>query len=59
LRYMPASSHYDRSLVNHDRFKSPFNLKEQPLILMRGRDVSGQNDLVSHHDYWKKRYSEA
>jgi len=58
LRYMPASSHYDRSLVNHDRFKSPFNLKEQPLMLMRGTDVSGKNDLVSNHEYWKKRYSE-
>ena len=57
LRYMPASSHYDRSLVNHDRFKSPFNLTEQPLMLMRGSDVSGKNDLVSNHDYWKERYS--
>ena len=58
LRYMPASSHYDRSLVDHGRFKSPFNLTEQPLMLMRGTDVSGQNDLISNHEYWKERYSE-
>ncbi|MDA0361048.1 MAG: phytanoyl-CoA dioxygenase family protein [Proteobacteria bacterium] len=58
MRYMPGSSHYDRSIVNHDRFKSPFNLTEQPLMLMRGKDVSGKNDLNLHHEYWKQRYSE-
>lgn len=57
LRYMPASSFYDRSLVNHDRFKSPFHIGEQPLLLMRGHDKSNQNDFVTGHDLWRERYS--
>jgi ectoine hydroxylase-related dioxygenase (phytanoyl-CoA dioxygenase family) len=57
LRYMPASSHYDRSLVNHDRFKSPFNIAEQPLLLMRGVDSSKKNDFVHGHELWKSRYA--
>jgi ectoine hydroxylase-related dioxygenase (phytanoyl-CoA dioxygenase family) len=57
LRYMPAASHYDRSLVNHDRFKSPFNIAEQPLLLMRGVDSSKKNDFVHGHELWKSRYA--
>ena len=57
MRYMPASSFYDRTLVNHDRFKSPFNIAEQPLLLMRGKDATGKNDLTFGHDLWREKYS--
>lgn len=57
MRYMPASSFYDRSLVNHDRFKSPFNIAEQPLLLMRGTDVSGKNDMTTGHEFYRQRYA--
>ncbi len=56
LRYMPATSFYDRNLVNHDRFKSPFNIAEQPLILMRGQDRTGKNDMLTGHTLWRERY---
>ncbi len=57
MRYMPATSHYDRSLVDKRRDNSPFNIYEQPLWLMRGVDRSGKNDLTHGHDLWRKRYT--
>lgn len=58
MRYMPASSHYDRSLVTKRRDNAPFNIYDQPLWLMRGTDVSGRNDFSHGHDMWLERYME-
>ncbi|MGH8629874.1 MAG: phytanoyl-CoA dioxygenase family protein [Burkholderiales bacterium] len=57
MRYMPATSHYDRSLVRQRRDNSPFNIFDQPLMLMRGADRSGRNDFSHGHELWKQRYS--
>jgi ectoine hydroxylase-related dioxygenase (phytanoyl-CoA dioxygenase family) len=57
LRYMPATSHYDRSLVRQRRDNSPFNIFDQPLWLMRGVDRSGRNDFSHGHAMWERRYA--
>ena len=57
MRYMPATSYYDRSLVDKRRDNSPFNIYEQPLWLMRGVDRSGKNDFKHGHDLWHRRYA--
>jgi len=57
LRYMPATSHYDRSLVTKRKDNSPFNIFDQPLWLMRGVDRSAKNDFAHGHELWKKRYA--
>ena len=57
MRYMPATSHYDRSLVRQRRDNSPFNIFHQPLWLMRGVDRSGQNDFTHGHAQWHERYA--
>jgi ectoine hydroxylase-related dioxygenase (phytanoyl-CoA dioxygenase family) len=57
MRYMPASSHYDRSLVTRRRDDSPFNIHDQPLWLMRGVDSSGRNDFTHGHSMWRERYA--
>jgi ectoine hydroxylase-related dioxygenase (phytanoyl-CoA dioxygenase family) len=57
MRYMPATSHYDRSLVTQRRDNSPFNIFHQPLWLMRGVDRSGRNDLAHGHAQWHERYA--
>jgi ectoine hydroxylase-related dioxygenase (phytanoyl-CoA dioxygenase family) len=57
MRYMPASSHYDRSLQDRRRDNSPFNIYDQPLWLMRGEDKSGKNDFIHGRDIWKRRYA--
>jgi ectoine hydroxylase-related dioxygenase (phytanoyl-CoA dioxygenase family) len=57
LRFMPATSHYDRSLVAQRKDNSPFNIFDQPLWLMRGVDRSGKNDFAHGHELWKKRYA--
>jgi ectoine hydroxylase-related dioxygenase (phytanoyl-CoA dioxygenase family) len=57
MRYMPATSHYDRSLVKQRRDNSPFNIFDQPLWLMRGSDRTGRNDFVRGHQLWQKRYA--
>lgn len=56
MRYMPATSHYDRSLVTKRRDNSPFNIFDQPLWLMRGVDRTGKNDFVHGHELWRRRY---
>ena len=57
MRYMPATSHYDRSLVAQRRDNSPFNIAHQPLWLMRGVDRSGKNDFRHGHAQWQERYA--
>lgn len=57
LRYMPASSHYDRSLVDKRRDNSPFNIYEQPLWLVSGTDRCGKNDFARGHAQWNERYA--
>ena len=50
LRYMPASSHFDRSLnpVN-GQSGVPVSFATRPLWLLRGQDVSGRNDFEIGH----------
>jgi ectoine hydroxylase-related dioxygenase (phytanoyl-CoA dioxygenase family) len=57
MRYMPATSHYDRTLGRR-RDNSPFNIVDQPLWLMRGVDRSGRNDFRHGHELWEQRYSQ-
>jgi ectoine hydroxylase-related dioxygenase (phytanoyl-CoA dioxygenase family) len=57
MRYMPATSHYDRSLPSRRRDNSPFNIFDQPLWLMRGVDRSGKNDFARGHELWRQRYA--
>lgn len=57
MRYMPATSHYDRSLFKQRRDNSPFNIVDQPLWLMRGTDRTGKNDFTHGHELWNKRYA--
>ena len=50
LRYMPASSHFDRSLNPVDGQSGvPVSFATRPLWLLRGRDVSGLNDFKTGH----------
>jgi len=50
LRYMPASSLFDRRLKPMDgEIGVSVNFATRPLWLLRGRDVSGQNDFVTGH----------
>lgn len=58
MRYMPATSHYDRALVTQRRDNSPFNIFHQPLWLVRGVDRSGRNDFVHGHAQWRERYAQ-
>ena len=50
LRYMPAGSHFDRSLKPVDSQSGvPVSFATRPLWLLRGKDVSGQNDFHIGH----------
>jgi hypothetical protein len=50
LRYMPASSHFDRSLKPVDgKTGVPVSFATRPLWLLRGKDVSGRNDFQIGH----------
>jgi len=50
LRYMPASSHFDRGLKPVDgKTGVPVSFATRPLWLLRGRDVSGLNDFQTGH----------
>jgi len=50
LRYMPASSHFDRHLKPVDgKTGVPVSFATRPLWLLRGRDVSGRNDFQIGH----------
>jgi len=57
MRYMPATSYYDRSQIKLRRDNSPFNIFDQPLWLMRGTDQTEKNDFVRGHELWRKRYA--
>ena len=57
LRYMPATSHYDRSLAPKRSGNRPFDIAHQPLWLVRGVDRCGKNDLVHGHEQWRQRYA--
>ena len=50
LRYMPATSHFDRSLKPvHGRTGVSVDFSQRPLWLLKGRDVSGRNDFQTGH----------
>jgi ectoine hydroxylase-related dioxygenase (phytanoyl-CoA dioxygenase family) len=50
LRYMPASSMFDRNLKPMDgQTGVPVSFATRPLWLLRGRDVSGCNDFTTGH----------
>ena len=57
MRYMPATSHYDRSLVDKRRDNSPFNIYQQPLWLVRGANRCDKNDFAHGHAQWRERYA--
>jgi Phytanoyl-CoA dioxygenase (PhyH) len=50
IRYMPTSSHFDRSL-HPAKGESGLNLNfsTRPLWLLKGRDVCGMNDFITGH----------
>ena len=51
IRYMPATSHYDRSLVLDSASNQyDFDLVSRPIYLVRGEDKCGKNDFVTGHD---------
>ncbi|MFN0185113.1 MAG: phytanoyl-CoA dioxygenase family protein, partial [Aquabacterium sp.] len=50
LRYMPATSVFERHLRPAEgRSGIPVDFAQRPLWLVRGRDVSGRNDLHVGH----------
>jgi hypothetical protein len=50
IRYYPATSYWDRgSAENHAETASYNDFRNRPLILVRGKDACGKNDLVSGH----------
>jgi Phytanoyl-CoA dioxygenase (PhyH) len=50
LRYMPGSSHFDRSLKPMDgKTGVSVNFAQRPLWLLRGKDQTGLNDFVVGH----------
>jgi ectoine hydroxylase-related dioxygenase (phytanoyl-CoA dioxygenase family) len=50
LRYMPATSHFDRSLRPVDgKSGVPVDFTQRPLWLLRGTDRSGRNDFEVGH----------
>ena len=51
LRYMPASSHFDRSLRPVDGQSGvPVDFARRPIWLLRGVDRCGKNDFVVGHE---------
>jgi ectoine hydroxylase-related dioxygenase (phytanoyl-CoA dioxygenase family) len=50
LRYMPATSHFDRALRPVDGQSGvPVNFAQRPLWLVKGVDRSGRNDFATGH----------
>ena len=49
LRFMPTSSVYDRSIVAKSSRQGRLSMTERSLFLMRGEDVSSQNDFLLRH----------
>ena len=56
LRYMPATSHFDRSLRHLKKDNNAFSVLDQPLWLMRGVDRCGKNDFQHGHGQWSQQY---
>ena len=51
LRYMPASSYWDRGKLSPDASDLVVNYASRPLWLVRGTDTSGRNDFqVGHYN---------
>lgn len=46
IRYMPATSHYDRALAKQGSALSATNQGERPIYLLRGRDHTDKTGLV-------------
>lgn len=50
IRYMPASSHFDRGLIEtSDTSGYKVDFSTRPLWLLRGRDACGKNDFETGH----------
>jgi hypothetical protein len=50
LRYMPSTSHFDRSLRPLDgKTGVPVNFAQRPLWLVKGVDRCGRNDFETGH----------
>ena len=50
IRYYPASSYWERVVAeNHNETSSYNDFTNRPLILVRGKDACGKNDLVTGH----------
>ena len=47
VRYMPATSHFQRKNMRSAGYT--VNFESRPIWLLRGRDVSGQNDFAVGH----------
>lgn len=53
IRYMPATSHYDRSLaMGGGSNTAPVEFPRRPIWLVRGVDRCGKNDFVTGHTDW-------
>lgn len=53
IRYMPATSHYDRSLeMGGASATAPVEFRKRPIWLVRGRDRTGRNDFRTGHTLW-------
>lgn len=46
IRYMPTSSHYDRSVARSGSNQVATNLADRPLFLLRGEDRTGKTGVV-------------
>lgn len=53
IRYMPSTSHYDRSLVMGGASNTtPVEFAQRPIWLVRGVDRCGLNDFDLGHTHW-------
>jgi hypothetical protein len=53
IRYMPSSSHYDRTLrMGGGSNTAPVEFPRRPIWLVRGVDRCGKNDFTVGHTHW-------
>ena len=53
IRYMPSTSHYDRSLaMGGGSSTAPVEFPRRPIWLVRGVDRCGKNDFTIGHIHW-------
>ena len=53
IRYMPSTSHYDRSLaMGSGSSIAPVEFPRRPIWLVRGVDRCGKNDFTIGHTHW-------